>query len=202
MRLFKTFYGKNNFFLYVLYIGILIFLYLFTNLSPDSNKLLNEMHITMSKILMLYGILAGVIIGVSDPYLPTIFTPRGEWYRTVGITATDILEYEVLHALVYASIPTIVIVLKGISIEKSLMYVFMPAIAVGLTFTTLKSALSLLCTKVNISASLVRVTYMVGGIALAGNIAQLVITYPIASSLTGLLIYILGNAFIIREVVS
>jgi len=202
VRLFKTFYGKNNLFLYALYIGILILVYMFTHISPDSNKLLNEIHITMSEVLMLYGILAGIIIGVIEPYLSAIFMPKGEWYRTVGIKATDILGYEVLHTLVYASIPTIVIILKGISIANSLIYVFLPALAVGLVFATLKSTLSLLCTKMNISHTIVLIIYMASGIALAGNIAQIIFVHTASSALVGLLIYILGNIFLIKEVVS
>jgi hypothetical protein len=49
---------------------------------------------------------------------------------------------------------------------------------------------------------MVLIVYMAGGIALAGNIAQIITVHTVSSSLTGLLIYILGNVFLIREVVS
>ncbi len=85
MRMFKLFFledGRKTFWLYLILISVV---YLVTNINPQSEKVIQKFGMNLNTIIMLFGILSGLIIGVIEPYIPSLLSIKGEWYKTLHL---------------------------------------------------------------------------------------------------------------------
>ena len=189
MKLFRAFfYHKTT--LYIVYIASLIISFFIIHISPNASINIGTYHLSTHQLLLILGIISGIIIGVSEPYLYLIFSRKGEWYLQANITTQDILCYEAIYLPLFSLIPTIIVILKGIAVGNALIYVLLSSIPTGVAFLSLKLLIATLMYTHSLQHHALIIGYMALGIAFAGNIALFISTHLLMTAVAMFVIYI------------
>ncbi len=200
MRMFKLFFledGRKTFWLYLILISVV---YLVTNINPESEKVIQKFGMNLNTIIMLFGILSGLIIGVIEPYIPSLLSIKGEWYKTLHLPYYEIPLYFLTYSIIFSSVPAITLILKGFSLTYTFQYFLTFSVLISFTTATIKSLIASIFNKLNTNSSVILILFIVAIITFAGDISEAIVSDPPIYSLISVSICVIGNYILIKEV--